>query len=65
MLPEPDCKAEDQLGFRARTSGPGNNNNNDDKGGAVKSWMFRVKSNHEDAKKCAPKKEDHKKKPDV
>ena len=29
------------------------------------SWMFRVMSNHEDAKKCAPKKGDHKKKPDV
>ena len=39
MLPDPDWKAGDQRGARARTSG-GNNNDDDDQGGDMFSWMF-------------------------
>ena len=41
MLPDPDWKAEDQPGVRARTSG-GNKDkdNDDDQGGDIPAWMF-------------------------
>ena len=37
MLPDPDWKAEDQRGARARTSG-GNKNDDDNQGGDMPSW---------------------------
>ena len=42
MLPDPDWKAEDQPGVRARTSG-GNKDkdNDDDQGGNIPAWMFK------------------------
>ena len=42
MFPDPDWKAEDQLGVRARTSG-GNKDkdNDDDQGGDIPAWMFK------------------------
>ena len=63
MLPDPDWKAEDQPGVRARTSG-GNKDkdNDDDQGGDIPAWMFR-KSNQEKTVKSVPKKRDSKKKP--
>ena len=54
MLPDPDWKAEDQPGVRARTS--------DNQGGDIPAWMFR-KSNKK-TEKSAPKERDSKKKPD-
>ena len=50
MLADPDCKAEDQRGGRARTSG-GNNNDDVDQGGDLPSWMFKEESNREETKK--------------
>ena len=47
MLPEPDWKAEDQLGVRARTSGGyEDKDNDDDQGGEIPAWMFEKKSTH-------------------
>ena len=42
MLPDPDWKAEDQPGVRARTSGGNKEKDNDDnQGGDIPAWMFR------------------------
>ena len=42
MLPDPDWKAEDQPGVRARTSGGNKDKDNDDnQGGDIPAWMFR------------------------
>ena len=62
MLPDPDWKAEDQPGVRARTSG-GNNykDNEDNQGGDIPAWMFR-RSNQK-TEKSALKERDSKKKP--
>ena len=61
MLPDPDWKAEDQPGVRARTSGGNKDKDNDDnQGGDIPAWMFR-KSNQK-TEKSAPKKRDSKKK---
>ena len=41
-LPDPDWKAEDQPGVRARTSGGNKDKDNDDnQGGDIPAWMFR------------------------
>ena len=62
MLPDPDWKAEDQPGVRARTSGGNKDKDNDDnQGGDIPAWMFR-RSNQKTGK-CAPKERDSKKKP--
>ena len=50
MLPDPDWKAEDQRGARARTSG-GNNKDDDNQGGDMPSWMFNEESNIGEIKK--------------
>ena len=62
MLPDPDWKAEDQPGVRARTSG-GNKDkdNDDDQGGDIPAWMF--KRSNQKTEKSAPKERDSKKKP--
>ena len=62
MLPDPDWKAEDQPGVRARTSG-GNKDkyNYDNQGNDIPAWMFR-RSNQK-TEKSAPKERDSKKKP--
>ena len=39
MLPDPDWKAEDQRGARARTSAGKNDDDNQD--GNMPSWMFK------------------------
>ena len=44
MLPDPNWKADNQKGARARTSG-GNNNDDDNQGGDMPSWMFKEESN--------------------
>ena len=62
MLPDPDWKAEDQLGVRIRTSGGSNDKNNDDTQGDIPAWMFK-KSNQEKTEKSAPKRRDSKRKP--
>ena len=62
MLPDPDWKAEDQPGVRARTSGGNKDKDNDDnQGGDIPAWMFR-RSNQKTGK-SAPKERDSKKKP--
>ena len=62
MLPDPDWKAEDQPGVRARTSGGNKGKDNDDnQGGDIPAWMFR-RSNQK-TEKSAPKERDSKKKP--
>ena len=61
MLSDPDWKAEDQPGVRARTSGNKDKDNDDDQGGDIPAWMFR-KSNQK-TEKSAPKERDSKKKP--
>ena len=62
MLPDPDWKAEDQPGVRARTSGGNKDKDNDDnQGGDIPAWMFR-RSNQK-TEKSAPKESDPKKKP--
>ena len=62
MLPDPDWKAEDQSGVRARTSGGNKDKNNDDnQGGDIPAWMFR--SSNQKTEKSAPKVRDSKKKP--
>ena len=62
MLPDPDWKAEDQPGVRARTSGGNKDKDDDDnQGGDIPAWMFR-RSNQK-TEKSAPKKRDSKKKP--
>ena len=62
MLPDPDWKAEDQPGVRARTSGGSKDKDNDDnQGGDIPAWMFR-RSNQK-TEKSAPKERDSKKKP--
>ena len=62
MLPDPDWKAEDQPGVRARTSGGDKDKDNDDnQGGDIPAWMFR-RSNQK-TEKSAPKERDSKKKP--
>ena len=54
MLPDPDWKAEDQPGVRARTSGGNKDKDNDDnQGGDIPAWMFR-RSNQK-TEKSAPK----------
>ena len=62
MLPDPDWKAEDQPGVRARTSG-GNKDkdNDDDQGGDITAWLF--KRPNQKTEKSAPKKRDSKKTP--
>ena len=62
MLPDPDWKAEDQPGVRARTSG-GNKDkdNDDDQGGDIPAWMF--KRSNQKTEKSAPKERDSNKKP--
>ena len=63
MLPDPDWKAEDQPGVRARTSGCNKDKDNDDnQGGDIPAWMFR-RSNQK-TEESAPKERDSKKKPD-
>ena len=62
MLPDPDWKAKDQPGVRARTSGGNKDKDNDDnQGGDIPAWMFR-RSNQK-TEKSAPKERDSKKKP--
>ena len=62
MLPDPEWKAEDQPGVRARTSGGNKDKDNDDnQGGDIPAWMFR-RSNQK-TEKSAPKERDSKKKP--
>ena len=62
MLPDPDWKAEEQPGVRARTSGGNKDKDNDDnQGGDIPAWMFR-RSNQK-TEKSAPKERDSKKKP--
>ena len=62
MLPDPDWKAEDQPGVRARTSGGNKDKDNDDnQGNDIPAWMFR-RSNQK-TEKSAPKERDSKKKP--
>ena len=62
MLPDPDWKAEDQPGVRARTSGGNKDKDNDDNQGRdIPAWMFR-RSNQK-TEKSAPKERDSKKKP--
>ena len=46
MFPDPDWKAEDQQGTRARTSG-GNSNDNDDQGGDMPTGCSVEESNRE------------------
>ena len=55
MLPDPNWKAEDQRGARARTRG-GNNNDNDNLGGDMPRWMFKEVSNRGKTKKVDSKK---------
>ena len=47
--PDPDWKAEDQRGPRARISA-GNNNDDDNQGDNMPSWMFNEESNREETK---------------
>ena len=62
MLPDPDWKAEDQPGVRARTSGGNKDKDDDDnQGGDIPAWMFR-RSNQKTVK-SAPKERDSKMKP--
>ena len=62
MLPDPDWKAENQPGVRARTSGGNKDKDNDDnQGGDIPAWMFR-RSNQK-TEKSAPKERDSKMKP--
>ena len=61
MLPDPDWKAEDQPGVRARTSGgKKDKDNDDDQGGDIPAWMF--KRSNQKTEKSALKKRDSKKK---
>ena len=58
MLPDPDWKAQDQRGARARTSG--GNNNDDNQGGDMPSWMFKrspteEKLRLETPRRCQPR----------
>ena len=55
MLPDPDWKAEDQRGSRARTS-VGNNNDDDNQGSDLPSRMFKEESNREETKNRGSKK---------
>ena len=62
MLPDPDWKAEDQPGVRARTSrGNKDKDNDDDQGGDIPAWMF--KRSNQKTEKSALKERDSKKKP--
>ena len=62
MLPDPDWKAEDQMGVRASTSlGNKDKDNDDDQGGDIPAWMFKRSS--QKTEKSALKKRDSKKKP--
>ena len=62
MLPDPDWKAEDQPGVRARTSGGNKDKDNDDnQGGDLPAWMF--KRSNQKTEKSAPKERNSKKKP--
>ena len=62
MLPDPDWKAEDQPGVRARTSGGNKDKDNDDDlGGDIPVWMF--KRSNQKTEKSALKKRNSKKKP--
>ena len=62
MLPDPDWKAEDQPGVRARTSGGNKDKDNDDnQGGDIPARMF--KRSNQKTEKSAPKERDSKKKP--
>ena len=62
MLPDPDWKAEDQPGVRARTSvGNKDKDNDDNQGGVIPVWMFR--RCNQKTEESAPKKRDSKKKP--
>ena len=61
MLPDPDWKAEDQPGVRARTRGNKDKDNDDNQGGDIPAWMFR-RSNQK-TEKSAPKERDSKMKP--
>ena len=54
MLPDPDCKAEDQRGARARASA-GNNKDDDNQGGDMPIWMFKEEFNREETKNRALK----------
>ena len=61
MLQDPDWKAEDQPGVRARTSGGNKDKDNDDnQGGDIPAWVF--KRSNQKTEKSAPKKRDSKKK---
>ena len=56
MLPDPDWKAEDQPGVRARTSGGNKDKDNDDnQGGDIPAWMFR-RSNQKTEKSASDSK---------
>ena len=57
MLPDPDWRAEDQPGVRARTSeGNKDRDNDDDQGGDMPTWIFQEKSNQEETKMSDSKK---------
>ena len=59
MLADPDWKAGDKQGVRARTSGGNKDKDNDDnQGGDIPAWMFR-RSNQK-TEKSAPKERDSK-----
>ena len=56
MLPDPDWKADDQPGVRARTSrGNRDKDDDDDQGGDIPTWLFK-RSNQEKTEKSASKK---------
>ena len=55
MLPDPDWKAEDQRGARARTSA-GNNNDDNNQGDDMPSWILKEETNREETKNKASKK---------
>ena len=62
MLPDPEWKAEDHPGVRARTSwGNKDKDNGDNQGGDIPAWMFK-KSSQEKTEKSAPKTRDSKRK---
>ena len=54
-LPDPDWKAEDQRGARARTSA-GNNNDDNNQGDDMPGWKFKEESNIEETKNRDSKK---------
>ena len=60
MLPDPDWKAEDQQGVRARTSGGNKDKDNDDnQAGDIPAWMFR-KSNQKTEKSASKERDSEK-----